>query len=217
MRSPAPGAGAGADFPDALPSPTSPATGPSHPSPGRHYYLAVDRVQFKMRTLLELLGVVADRRGGLPIAMCVSSRDELDAVCAAVANLPFVSLSPLYSDQAEAERASVLDKFRQATVLWNQAAKATDITESSKPESTPTKLSIIVATDACLPLASMAEAPLLARVLINYELPTKKEAYLRHGIVINMVVGGEVATLKALEESSGLLIAEMPIHVSEIL
>jgi translation initiation factor 4A len=33
------------------------------------------------------------------------------------------------------------------------------------------------------------------------------------GIVINMVVGGEVATLKALEESSNLFIAEMPIHV----
>ena len=47
------------------------------------------------RTLLELLGVVADRRGGLPISICVSSRDELDAVCAAVANLPFVSMSPL--------------------------------------------------------------------------------------------------------------------------
>jgi translation initiation factor 4A len=44
---------------------------------------------------LELLGVVADRRSGLPIVVCVSSRDELDAVCAAVANLPFVSLSPL--------------------------------------------------------------------------------------------------------------------------
>lgn len=65
----------------------------------------------------------------------------------------------------------------------------------------------------------------MARVLINYELPTKKEAYFRRmstclaadGIVINMVVGGEVATLKALEETSGLLIAEMPIHVSEIL
>jgi len=37
--------------------------------------------------------------------------------------------------------------------------------------------------------------------------------YGAEGIVINMVVGGEVATLKALEESSGLLIAEMPIHV----
>ncbi|CAL4933130.1 unnamed protein product [Urochloa decumbens] len=227
MRSPAAAAGAssGADFPDALPSPTSPATTPSHPSPGRHYYLAVDRTQFKMRTLLELLGVVADRRGGLPIAICVSSRDELDAVCAAVANLPFVSMSPLYSDQAEAERASILEKFRQETIQWNQTSKATDISESSKPDSMGTKLSIIVATDACLPLSAMAEAPLMARVLINYELPTKKEAYLRRmstclaadGIVINMVVGGEVAILKALEENSGLLIAEMPIHVSEIL
>ncbi|RCV42865.1 hypothetical protein SETIT_9G249600v2 [Setaria italica] len=228
MRSPAAAAaGSGADFPDALPSPTSPASASSHPSPGpgRHYYLAVDRIQFKMRTLLELLGVVADRRGGLPIAICVSSRDELDAVCAAVANLPFVSMSPLYSDQAEAERASILEKFRQETIQWNQTTKATDITESSKPESIGTKLSIIVATDACLPLATMAEAPLMARVLMNYELPTKKEAYLRRmstclaadGIVINMVVGGEVATLKALEETSGLLIAEMPIHVSEIL
>nr|CAB3494765.1 unnamed protein product [Digitaria exilis] len=241
-------AGSGADFPDALPSPTSPAAAPSHTSPGRHYYLAVDRNQFKMRTLLELLGVVSDRRGGLPIAICVSSRDELDAVCAAIANLPFVSMSPLshgclrskysslhvkinillmvlfyeqYSDQDEAERASILEKFRQETILWNQTTKATAIAESSKPESMGTKLTIIVATDACLPLAAMAEAPLLARVLLNYELPAKKEAYLRRmstclaadGIVINMVVGGEVATLKALEENSGLLIAEMPIHV----
>ncbi|CAN6283046.1 unnamed protein product [Urochloa humidicola] len=225
MRSTAAAAGAGADFPDTLPSPTSTAPTPSHPSPGRHYYLAVDRTQFKMRTLLELLGVVADRRGGLPIAICVSSRDELDAVCAAVSNLPFVSMSPLYSDQAEAERATILDKFRQETIQWNQTTKATDIAESSKPESMGTKLSIIVATDACLPQAAMAEAPLMSRVLINYELPTKKEAYLRRmstclaadGIVINMVVGGEVATLKALEENSSLLIVEMPIHVSEIL
>lgn len=36
------------------------------------------------------------------------------------------------------------------------------------------------------------------------------------GIVINMVVGGEVATLKHIEESSSLVIAEMPINVSFI-
>lgn len=29
-----------------------------------------------------------------------------------------------------------------------------------------------------------------------------------------MVVGGEVVTLKSIEESSGIVIAEMPIHVS---
>lgn len=34
------------------------------------------------------------------------------------------------------------------------------------------------------------------------------------GIVINMVVGGEVVTLKSIEESSSLVIAEMPINVS---
>ena len=49
------------------------------------------------RTLLELLGVVSDRHGSVPIAICVSSRDELDAVCAAVANLPFVSLHRWYA------------------------------------------------------------------------------------------------------------------------
>lgn len=37
------------------------------------------------------------------------------------------------------------------------------------------------------------------------------------GIVINMVVGGEVVTLKNIEESSNLVIAEMPINVSCLL
>ena len=32
-----------------------------------------------------------------------------------------------------------------------------------------------------------------------------------------MVVGGEVVTLKSLEESSGLTVAEMPMHVSYFL
>lgn len=32
-----------------------------------------------------------------------------------------------------------------------------------------------------------------------------------------MVVGGEVVTLKSIEESSGLIIAEMPINVSLLL
>lgn len=34
--------------------------------------------------------------------------------------------------------------------------------------------------------------------------------------MINMVVGGEVVTLKGIEESSGLIIAEMPINVSPL-
>ncbi|XP_008349509.2 uncharacterized protein [Malus domestica] len=195
----------------------------SHFSPQRHFYLAVDRHQFKMETLMDLLGV-AGRRPGLPMVVCCSSRDELDAVSSAVANVPYISLASLYTDLAEADRSLILEHFRQATMRWNPEVSAQSAVdnESVKDEQ---KSHMIVATDACLPLLASGESPIAARVLINYELPTKKETYTRRmttclaadGIVINMVVGGEVVTLKSLEESSNLVIAEMPIHISEIL
>ncbi|KAK9284666.1 hypothetical protein L1049_023842 [Liquidambar formosana] len=174
-------------------------------------------------TLVDLLGM-AGQRPSLPMVVCCSSRDELDAVCSAVPNLPFISLASLYSDLAEAERALILEKFRQATVRWNHKATAQpgDDSEIGKEEH---KSHMIVVTDACLPLLASGESPISARVLINYELPTKKETYMRRmatclaadGIVINMVVGGEVVTLKSIEESSSLVIAEMPIDIFEML
>jgi translation initiation factor 4A len=121
----------------------------------------------------------------------------------------------------------VIEKFRQATINWNQQLNSVveeglEESENGKEEKTS---HLVVVTDVCLPLLSSGESSLSARVLINYELPTKKETYTRRittclasgGIVINMVVGGEVTTLKSLEESSGILIAEMPINISEIL
>ncbi|OMO56696.1 hypothetical protein CCACVL1_26357 [Corchorus capsularis] len=211
---------------DAIEASSPPSQFPSNFSSSnqlRHFYVAVDRLQFKMETLIDLLGV-AGRRTGLPIVVCCSSRDELDAVCSAVSNLPYISLSSLYSDQAEAERSSILEKFREATAKWNQqvTVQTGDGHEVGNDEQ---ESCMIVVTDTCLPLVASGESPISARVLINYELPTKKETYTRRltsclaadGIVINMVVGGEVVTLKSLEESSGLNIAEMPINISEIL
>ncbi|XP_073117478.1 uncharacterized protein [Elaeis guineensis] len=214
--------GTATDLPEALPSPSPPSSS-SHFSPGRHYYVAVDRLQFKMETLVDLLGV-AGRRPSLPMVICCSSRDELDAVCASVSNLSYISLSSLYSDLAESKRALVLEKFRHSTAEWSQINNARP-GDGLECGNVAHKSCMIVVTDACLPLVASGEAPLLARILINYELPTKKETYLRRmstclaadGIVINMVVGGEVVALKGLEESSGLVIAEMPINISEIL
>lgn len=89
----------------------------------RHFYVAMDRLQFKMvlqflcskllffqkimhiklfdvkitfvqETLVDLLGL-AGTRTCLPIVVCCSSRDELDAVCYAVSNLPYISSSSL--------------------------------------------------------------------------------------------------------------------------
>ncbi|KAM1535377.1 hypothetical protein ACFX15_013832 [Malus domestica] len=126
-----------------------------------------------------------------------------------------------YTDLAEADRSLILEHFRQATMRWNPEVSAQSAVDN-KSVKDEQKSHMIVATDACLPLLPSGESPIAARVLINYELPTKKETYTSRmttclaedGIVINMVVGGEVVTLKSLEESSNLVIAEMPIHVS---
>ncbi|KAI3669838.1 hypothetical protein L6452_41267 [Arctium lappa] len=190
-------------------------------SPQRHFYLAVDRIQFKMETLVDLLGM-AGRRPWLPMVVCCSTRDELDAVCSAVSNISYISVTPLYSDLAEAERALVLDRFRHTTMKWNQNAAVQSGDEGDEKEDQ--KSHMIVATDACLPLLASGESPISSSVLINYELPTKKETYTRRmatclapdGIVINMVVGGEVVTLKSIEENSSLVIAEMPINILEM-
>lgn len=80
---------------------------------------------------------------------------------------------PQYSDLAEADRAVVLDKFRQATIKWNRNA-VLQSEDKNDTENEEQKSRVVVATDACLPLISSGEAPVSARVLINYELPTKK-------------------------------------------
>ncbi|KAM3252775.1 ATP-dependent RNA helicase eIF4A isoform X1 [Capsicum annuum] len=189
----------------------------------RHFYLAVDRLQFKMETLVDLLSM-AGRLRSLPIVVSCSTRDELDAVCYALSSLSHITIDALYSDLPEAERARVFSRFRQATMRWNKQAtgKHGDAGETEKEEE---KSHVIVVTDVCLPLVNSGESPIYARVLVNYELPTKKETYMRRmatclaadGIAINMVVGGEVVALKSIEESTGLLIDEMPIDIFEML
>lgn len=78
-----------------------------------------------------------------------------------------------YSDLTEAERALIFDKYRQATMKWNQytTVQSRDDAETGNEEQ---KSHLIIVTDACLPLLSSGETPIGARVLINYELPTKK-------------------------------------------
>ncbi|KAF3788492.1 ATP-dependent RNA helicase [Nymphaea thermarum] len=128
----------------------------------------------------------------------------------------------LYSDMAESERSLTIDRFRQATLDWNRKVNAPEELVEAKVEGQ--RSSVLVVTDACLPLIAAGESPFSARVLVNYELPTKKETYWRRistclpsdGVVINMVVGGEVVILKSIEEGCGIIIEEMPIHVGTL-
>eukprot|EP01018_Ginkgo_biloba_P005962 Gb_18594 [translate_table: standard] len=79
----------------------------------------------------------------------------------------------LHSDLAEAERASSIEKFRQAVVEWN--LKHDVEPEACLEEDVKRQGSwMLVMTDSCLPMQSFGEAPIFARVLINYDLPVKK-------------------------------------------
>ena len=55
------------------------------------YYLSPLNLQ---ETLVDLLGM-AGRRPCLPMVVCCSMRDELDAVCSAVSNLSYISIASL--------------------------------------------------------------------------------------------------------------------------
>ena len=56
---------------------------------------------------------------------------------------------------------------------WNPEVSAQPAVDSESVKDEQ-KSHMIVATDACLPLLASGESPIAARVLINYELPTKK-------------------------------------------
>ncbi|PIA46307.1 hypothetical protein AQUCO_01500075v1 [Aquilegia coerulea] len=156
---------------DTIETPSSPSPLPTQFSQSRHFYVAVDRIRFKMETLLDLLGMAGRR--ALPMVLCCSSRDELDSVCSAISNLPYITLSSLYSDQAESERVMILERFRQATLEWNQNVTA-HTGNNAEADVYDYKSCVLVVTDACLPLLASGEPPNLARVLINFEIPAKK-------------------------------------------
>jgi translation initiation factor 4A len=216
--------------------------------PVRQYYIAVERAQFKLGTLVELLAVLG-RRDGLPLLVCCGPRDSLDAVYASVAGSEKFYVSMLHSDLDDSERLTSLETFRLAMSEWNYHNVERSSVDAAEGELRPGRAHALLMTDSCLPSNSLGETSLPGRVMINFDIPSKKEAYSRRmaaclgsplsvsstGSVVNsgagnaggfigggkmaitMVEGDEVAALKSLEESCGIVIDEMPINISELL
>jgi hypothetical protein len=126
--------------------------------------------------LLTMLG----RRASLPVAVCCSSRDSLDAVWSTVSASQEFSLSVLHSDQAQSERIAALDNFRQVVADWTHGSCEGNVLPSGSncvDDRQQRQSGLLMTTDACLPSAALGEAPLGARVLIHYDLPAKKVNY----------------------------------------
>ncbi|MQM04417.1 hypothetical protein Taro_037215 [Colocasia esculenta] len=146
------------DVPSEVPSPSSPLS-----SSSSQHHSRIRMGGCEVETLVDLLGV-AGQRPWLPIVLCCSSRDELDAVCATVSNLSYISLSLLYSDLAEFERALVLERFRHATTEWSRVSARPEETDGSEQAQSH----MMVVTDACLPLVASGESPIQARTSEYY-------------------------------------------------
>ncbi|MEW5299216.1 MAG: hypothetical protein WDW36_002251 [Sanguina aurantia] len=89
---------------------------------------------------------------------------------------------------------------------------------------------VLVTTDVCLRSISKDSLPLGVPLVVQYDLPFKKEVYTRRlstmfgggkerrahrSIVIDFVVAGELASFRATERMSGL-IQELPVHAADI-
>lgn len=160
-----------------------------HAAPGSalsQYYVAVDRQQFKLSTLVDLTEVLV-RSVPLPVVIACGSRDVLDVLAATLSPLPGCIVAFLHSDQGEAERTAILALFREAVAAWSAFVEgrtrgygaAAGGVAAGEARRDGAQAHILVVTDACLPLQQLGEAPLNARLLINYDIPPKKEAYMR--------------------------------------
>ena len=86
-------------------------------------------------------------------------------------------------------------------------------------------MKILLSSDVCLPKPSSEELRRQVRMVINYDIPTRKEQHLKRlscisgpskGIFINFLVANEVSMLKSLESYTSQAVQEMPLILSDI-
>ena len=186
----------------------------------KQYYVAVGTSDAKIETLLDLLRAFNDIPAHLGAVVCCSARDSLDVVCGAVLALPDTRVWAIHADMSEWEIDSHVSAFKHACTQH--------LSEQKKVE----ERAVLLSTDPCIKIISKELLPLTPSLLINYDLPAKKDIHLRRitnvvgsrahapgqRIVVHFAVAGQLEQFRAVEEFSGdRQILEMPVHVSDIL
>ncbi|PSC73642.1 eukaryotic initiation factor 4A [Micractinium conductrix] len=223
----------------------------------RHFYVAVSSAENKLATLLDLLRAF-EATAPLSLVVCCGSRDSLDAVVAAAVGVTHCRVWVLHADLSEREvEATVRDYRAAATPAADQqqqppgeqqageghaqqragagerrraAAGGPPGRDEAPAAAPPPFVAVLACTDAALRVLPKELLPLSPTLLVSYDLPTRKDVYLRRvshvlgsrssaggrRIAVNFAVAGQLAELRQVEEFSEKPIEEMPVHVSDI-
>jgi len=221
-----------------------------------HYYVAVGSADAKLITLVELLQAFAER-SPFGVALCCRSRDKLDAMLGGLLQGGFspASVFCLYSDMGELERSVVLQSFQAAL---GEPCQGADMQEEEMGSSPPAGdmwemegisprqweaapggrqrarrgAQVMALTDVCLKTSGKQLQAAGVQLLVNFDMPTRKELYQRRlsclpgakggrsargGAVVHLVVAGEVAAFRTIETYTLGTIMHAPVEISEIL
>ena len=195
----------------------------------RHYYLAVGNTTMKLPTLTNLLHALSYTEPNLCVIIVCNCRAQLDELVSALTKLRY-ECSCLHSDMHSKWRKAVLDGFNNNE---NSPPTAEDREDGGAEEEGGGEgdgkpkggMSILLSSDVCLPRPSSEELTRDVRLVINYDIPMKKEQHLKRvkcilgsrGIFINFLVANEVSMLKALESyTAPQSVEEMPLILSDL-
>jgi translation initiation factor 4A len=166
----------------------------------RHYYIAIEKEEWKLDTLCDLYETLPGYR---TIVYC-NTRRKMDFLHDHLTKRDFTSVSQINSDTGERERTSILGAFRSGTS------------------------DILLSTDLPAPIHCDCIHSNDVAYVLNYDLPTNIESYLVRGghiqpgratnvrpIIINFVTNSDVRQIKDVEKHYRINIEEMPMDIAD--
>ncbi|PRW45444.1 eukaryotic initiation factor 4A [Chlorella sorokiniana] len=215
----------------------------------------------KLATLLDLLRAF-EAAAPLSLVACCGARDSLDALVAAAVGVQHCRVWVLHADMSEREVEATVRDYRAATQPdlaaeqqqaeqqeqqaggegAGQAGEAGGRRRRGAGDASPRQgeqaaaeppfVAVLATTDAGLRAVPKDLLPLSPTLLISYDLPPRKELYLRRiqsvlgsrasaargcrRIAVNFAVAGQLEEFRQVEEWAEKPIEGMPVHVADI-
>ncbi|KAL4439488.1 hypothetical protein ABPG77_008817 [Micractinium sp. CCAP 211/92] len=228
--------------------------------PLRQFYVAVSSAENKLATLLDLLRAF-EASAPLSLVACCGSRDSLDSLVAASVGVAHCRVWVLHADLSEREVEATVREYLAVTRAAQQAeqqerpggaggggqpgeearqpggaaqqrqGQAAGAAREPHGGRTQPMVAVLATTDAGLRAVPKELLPLSPTLLVSYDLPTRKDVYLRRvtavlgsrssaggqRIAVNFAVAGQLDEFRQVEEFAEKPIEQMPVHVSDIL